>query len=45
MAALHYASHEGYANIVEVLVNHNADMNIVTEVIQIIRMGMLYCNL
>ncbi|XP_041379171.1 serine/threonine-protein phosphatase 6 regulatory ankyrin repeat subunit C-like [Gigantopelta aegis] len=29
-AALHYASYKGHPDIVEVLVNHNADMNVVT---------------
>ena len=36
-AALHYASYNGHTDIAEVLVNLNADINIVTEVILILR--------
>ena len=41
MVALHYASTNGHSNVVEILLNHNADINIVTKVIQIMRMNVL----
>ena len=31
--ALHNASNEGHAGIVEIILNHNADINVVTKVI------------
>ena len=40
-AALHYASDKGYEDILEVLVNQNADINIVIKVISIMKMK---CN-
>ena len=43
-AAIHYASREGYTNIVEVLINHYADINIVTKVTQLMRMSIFIIN-
>ena len=37
-AALHYASSQGDRDIVEILVNHNADINVAIKVIDIMRM-------
>ena len=45
MTALHYASYYGHTDIVEILVNHGADVNVVTKVIQIIRINEFYSNL
>ena len=36
--ALHYASSQGDRNVVKILVNHNADINIAHKVIDIMRM-------
>ena len=30
--ALHYASSRGHTDVVEILLNHNADINVVTKV-------------
>ena len=43
--ALHYASSEGHADVVETLLDHNADINVVTKVIWIMRMSVFYCYL
>ena len=43
-AALHISSKKGYTDVVEVLLNHNADMNAVNKVIQIMRMSVSYSN-
>ena len=42
--ALHYASYGGYTDIVQILLNYNADINIMTKVIQIkkIKFAILY---
>ena len=37
--ALHYASHYGNAHVVKVLHNHTTDIDIVTKIIQMIRMS------
>ena len=37
--ALHFASCRGHTDVVKLLLNHNADINVVTEVIWIIRMS------
>ena len=37
--ALHYASHYGHAHVVELLLNHNTDIDIVTKIIQMIKMS------
>ena len=42
--ALHNASIFGHTDVVEILLNHNADINVVTKVIQIMRMSVFYCN-
>ena len=42
--ALHYASFCGHTDVVEILLNHNADINVITEVIQIMRMSVFYSN-
>ena len=42
--ALHYASFCGHADVVEILLNHSADINVITEVIQIMRMSVFYSN-
>ena len=39
MAALHYASNEGHADVVETLLNHNVDINAVDKIFQIMRMS------
>ena len=43
--ALHHASSEGHTDVVEVLLNHNADIDVVTKVIYIMRMIVVYSNL
>ena len=34
--ALHYASNKGDVDVVEALLNHGADINVVTKVIQLV---------
>ena len=43
--ALHYASSKGHTDVVELLLNHNADINVVTKVTYIMRMIVVYSNL
>ena len=45
MTALHFASNEGHVDVVEILLNHNADINVVSKVIEIMRMSVFYSNL
>ena len=43
--ALHYVCIDGHADVVEILLNQNADINVVTKVIYIMRMIVVYSNL
>ena len=43
--ALHDASSVGHTDVVEILLNHNADINVVAKVIYIMRMIVVYSNL
>ena len=45
MGTLHYASNKGHPEVVEILLNHTANINIVTKVIHIIRMSVFHSNL
>ena len=42
--ALHYASFFGHGDVVEILLNHNADINVVAKVNRIMRMSAFYSN-
>ena len=39
---MHHAAHEGLTDIVKSLINIGADINIITEVINILKMNMFY---
>ena len=43
--ALHYASSSGHTDVVEMLLNHNANINIVIKVTLIMGMSVGYSNL
>ena len=43
--ALHYATSEGHTDVVEILLNHNADINVFAKVIYIMRMIVVYSNI
>ena len=43
--ALHHASFQGHTDVLEVLLNHNADIDAVDKVIYIMRMIAVYSNL
>ena len=45
MAAIHFASNGGHTDVVETLLNYDVDINVVSKVIQIMRMSVFYSNL
>ena len=45
MAALHLASGRGHTDVAEILLNHNADINLVTKVNVTKSMSVRYSNL
>ena len=45
LAALHCASSEGHTDVVEIFLNHNADIDVVAKVIDIMRIILVYSNL
>ena len=43
--ALQCASSEGHTDVVEILLSHNVDIDVVTKVTDIIRMSVYYSNI